>query len=963
MTENNSNSDGIEGQNLAIEGKLPLKAVGIENLKEANPKHMPPHRYLHPWFARRPTPAARLATLASILPEGVDSDQILSWIQIGPKEGIEGDISEYVEKKKASEGDRSGSLGEHYGYPRPFTQSPNKKERRDIHEILEETWDGELPTVLDPCAGGGVIPYEAIRYGLPTKANELNPVPSVILQVLLNYAPRVGSLKDDLEQWSQRIDDLAEERLEQYFPSEGEHDSVDSYVCAHVVTCPDCGTDIPLVSKWSIRTRRSADTVISVPEVAEDGSIGYDCLIEPTEEELDEFDHKQGTVSRGGDAECLNCGIVTESEDIVEMHQEGDFSYDIICVRYMNSSGNYSFRAPNEADYEALTSAEQRIESDFDLASFLTTPLPEGQKTREPREHGINEWRDMFTPRQLVSHYEYYRSFEDKKDEIKEEYPEGEAEALLTVLSLVPGKLVDYNSRFSPWHTGKGYPSNAMGGKHLSLAKSFADINMSVGGMGSYQSAIRKIIESYEELVSYLPDDASPAELSTGDAASLPYSDNEIEAVVIDPPYYSSIMYAELSDMFYVWMKEYLDDVYPDQFQPDLTNKDDEAVANPSRFEGIAGGSDSKRELANNEYEQKMSEIFSELYRVLKPGGVMTVMFTHKETDAWDTLTKSLINSGFTITSTHPISSEMPARIDTQDSGSADSTLLLTGRKTTEGSSPIDSDVPTLWSDVRADTRLAAKDAARDLLDSGLSLTKTDVIISAFGPTLKVYADAYPVVDDQDEPVPPRRALEEAREAVTQILVDEYLEGGGLGELDDITEWYVLSWLVHESDTFNYDEGHQLGLGIGVDIDEIKRSTKLWRKRRGDIKLRGYDDRVQDITLPKEERSNRKPVDPDAISFTIALDAVHAAMHVYAKQGEDVAIDWLKERNFDTDAPFKATLKALLQVLPQDHPEWEAARDLALGRTHDALGLEFTPTDFTDVSEDRAEQTELGDHA
>jgi putative DNA methylase len=85
-------------------------------------------------------------------------------------------------------------------------------------------------------------------------------------------------------------------------------------------------------------------------------------------------------------------------------------------------------------------------------------------------------------------------------------------------------------------------------------------------------------------------------------------------------------------------------------------------------------------------------------------------------------------------------------------------------------------------------------------------------------------------------------------------------------------------------------------------------------------------------------------------------------MHVYEKQGEDVAIDWLKDRNFDTDATFKGTLRALLQVLPQDNAEWEAARDLALGRTHDALGLEFTPTDFADVKEGTLEQSELADH-
>jgi hypothetical protein len=269
--------------------------------------------------------------------------------------------------------------------------------------------------------------------------------------------------------------------------------------------------------------------------------------------------------------------------------------------------------------------------------------------------------------------------------------------------------------------------------------------------------------------------------------------------------------------------------------------------------------------------------------------------------------------------------------------------------------------IPSLWSDVKSDTRRAAKETARELIESGLNLTKTDVIISAFGPTLRVFANAYPVVDDEDQNVPPRRALEEAREAVTQVLVDEYLEADGIEDLDDVTEWYILSWLVHETDTFSYDEGHQLGLGIGVDIDEIKRSTKTWRKSRGDISLRGHDGRVQNINEKPENRSSRTPVNPDDLSFGLSLDKVHAAMHVYDVQGESACCDWLRERNFDSDSTFKATLKALLQVLPHDHEDWELARDLAVGRTRDVLDLDFSPNVFAEDNE-QTQQTGFDDY-
>ncbi|WP_254862274.1 DUF1156 domain-containing protein [Halovivax gelatinilyticus] len=957
MTEQPCFSKELES--LAIEGNIPLKAVGVENLKEANPSSMPPHRYLHPWFARRPTPASRLAILTSILPASTTSDELLQLMQIGPNEDIDGSIEEYVTEKKLTEDERSGNLRDHYGYPRLHVQTPTEKEIESFHQILRETWDGELPTVMDPTAGGGVIPFESLRYELPTKANELNPVPTVILRIMLEYAPNVGSLDQEIRKWAERIDEKAQEQLSEYFPNNDSENKIDCYVCTHTIECPTCGTKIPLVSKWSLRTRWDANDVFIRPEVNDDGSVSYHHVKEDGNEDSSDFDHGNGPVSRGGDAECLDCGVVTESEEVRNKFKNGEFEFETYAVRYLTSSGDHGFRAPQKEDIEALEKINGRTESDYELATFLTTPIPDGAKTTEPKKHGLTHWRDAFSPRQLVSFFEYLESYNHFKGDIRDEYDNETADAILAILSLVAGKVIDRNSRFAPWDTTKGVPSNALGGKHLTLQKSFPVVNMSTQGIGSYLSSMNRIIESYEELVNYLPAGSDPAEVVCGDAADLPFDDDSIQAAIMDPPYYSSVMYAELSDIFYVLLKEHLEDVFPLNFDTDLTNKDEEAVANPSRFEAIASANSSNRELASEHYEKKMSDIFSEVYRVLEPGGVMTVMFTHKETDAWDTLTMSLINSGFTITSTHPITSEMPARIDTQGSGSADSTLFLVGRKPV--SELTTDNTPSLWTDVKSDTRNVAKRAARDLIDSTLNLTKTDVIISAFGPTLRTFAESYPVVDDEDNEVQPRRALEEAREAVTQVLVDEYLAAEGINELDDVTEWYILCWLVHEAETFSYDEGHQLGLGIGVDIDEIKRSTKTWRKSRGDISLRGHDDRVQNINEKPENRSSRIPVNPDDLSFSLALDKVHAAMHVYDVQGESACCDWLRERNFDTDSTFKATLKALLQVLPHDHDDWELARDLAVGRTRDMLNLQFSPNVFADENNE-TKQSKLGDH-
>jgi adenine-specific DNA methylase len=947
-----------ELQSLAIEGALPLKAVGIENLRESHPAHMPPHRYLHPWFARRPTPASRLAILASILPKGTSSDELLRWMQIGPREGTSGGIENYVENKKATEDERDGTLSDHYGYPRSFTRSPSEVELQELHETLEKEW-GELPTILDPTSGGGVIPFESIRYGLPTKTNELNPVPALILKTLLHFAPEVGSLASDVRDWANKIHDEARKNLSEFFPNSNSTRDPDSYACTYLIECPTCGFDVPLVPKWRVRSYDSGKNVIAKPRFDQEGNVSYDCLHDPSEEELGDFDPLNGPVSRGGDVECLNCGVVTEHENVKSTIDDGAFEYDIYTVKYVDSNGDYGYRAPTKEDLKALERAEQKVQNDYELSTILSEPIPDGQKTAEPKLYGMNQWRDLYTPRQLLSLCEYCSVTKELEPQIREAHTDEEADAILSLLTFVAGNMADYNCRLGSWNMRRGCPDHVFRGNHFGFKRVFADNNLSVGSM-AYLSHLDKILSGYEEVASYVDTGAGNAELTNQDAADLPYGDESIQSVVIDPPYYDSVMYAELSDFFYVWMKEYLGDVFPTIFGEELTNKDNEAVANPGKYRELSTKESSQKELAREEYEQKMGDIFSELYRVLESGGVMTVMFTHKETDAWDTLTTSLIDAGFIITSTHPITSEMPTRDKMRENASADSTLLLTGRKPTNTDSD-SGDLPSLWSDVREDTRKAAKEAARDLLSQSLTLTKTDVIISAFGPTLRVFANSYPVVDDEDNKVPPRRALEEAREAVTQVLVDEYLDADGIEEIDDVSEWYVLCWLVHEAQTFSYDEGRQLGLGIGVDIDDIKRSTKTWRKSSGEIKLRGHTDRVQSINEKPENRSSRTPVNPDDLSFGLALDKVHAAMHVYDVQGESAACDWLRDRNFDSDSTFKATLKALLQVLPHDHEDWELARDLAVGRTRDVLDLDFSPNVFAENSE-QTQQTGIDDY-
>ncbi len=920
---------------LKIEDVLPVKTVGVESIKESNPNVMSPHRYIYKWFARRPTTTTRLAILASILPEKISDDELLSSMGIGPKTKLNTSIEDYVLSKFAKRDERSGSISKHYDYDYPLNVTPSKQELKVLHDEIKNTWDGELPTVIDPTAGGGTIPLEAARYGLPTISNELNPVAWLINKVILEYTHSVGSVEEEVRLWADKIDEYAREELEEYFPSKNGI-LPSNYLCAYSIDCSVCSERIPVANRWWFNKRKN----IAIRPKVTGENIQYERVEVPDDVSKEEFNPSEGTIQRG-DVECPHCGSVTEREQMTDIFQNDGFEYEICGVRYNKPIGGTEYHAVSEDDKEAFRLACDEVDNDLQLATLLSNQRYIGRQDRAA-PYGITSWRDVFSPRQLMTHSAYLNAFDEVKQDIQDQYESQKSEAILVLLSMIATKLVNRNSRLQPMNIHRGAPSSMLGNNNFAFQWTFGENNL-LAGSYSYQSSVDTVMENYQELVGFLNPEVTPEpEVNQGDATDLPYEDQSVEAVIIDPPYGDNVMYAELSDVFYVWLREYLSESFPEVFSQQEVDKEDEAVENPSMFKNQNGKS--ATELAKKDYENKMSEIFSETHRVMKSGGVITIYFTDKETAAWDSLTMSLINSGFTVTATHTITSEMPQRIGMQERSSADSTLLLTCRK------PKDSDVgrqstPTLWSDIRDQTRKAAKEKATELLDSGLNLTKTDTIISAYGPTLRVFTESYPVVDKHDDVVRPKRALEEARTAVTEILVERELSGS-LDDVDSLTRWYILSWLVYDRSDIPYDEARQLGLGVGVHVDDVKNNTKIWGKSGGTLVLKGQKYRVQDYSELESGAKRRKrayPVDPRSETFEYHIDAVHATLNILETKGGDFTWNWLKDRDLHNAPWFTRIIKSLIQTLPDEHQDYKSLLNLSSGETGELLdiNLEF----------------------
>jgi hypothetical protein len=161
----------------------------------------------------------------------------------------------------------------------------------------------------------------------------------------------------------------------------------------------------------------------------------------------------------------------------------------------------------------------------------------------------------------------------------------------------------------------------------------------------------------------------------------------------------------------------------------------------------------------------------------------------------------------------------------------------------------------------------------------------------------------------------------------------------------------LLAWLVHQRSTIPYDDANQLGKGVGVDIDGIKRDTKIWGKSGDELILKGQSNRVRDydkLEAGEKRRKRAYPVDPRESTFDYDIDAVHATLNVLDRKGSDFCWNWLKDRNLQNDTGFRRTLRSLAKLLPEDHEDYEIMRNLLSGETGELLDIEIGTYDSDD---------------
>jgi putative DNA methylase len=869
-------------RSVLIDGWFPSGEVGVESVRERSVGQNPPINRLHVWFARRPLVASRAAVLASILPPDTTREEFLKLLGIPHDK----DVVAAAEKLARAKANKVKLKENPLSWERAFKHTPKQPQLDALREKISRFWGRDRVLVLDPMAGGGSIPYEALRLGLDVVAGELNPVAYIVLKATLEYPVKfrerlVQAVRDFCEEVHRR----AKSELEPFFPKKA-GESVYAYLWARTVKCPSCGLVIPLSPNWWIvREGESTDIAVKLVVAEDNDTCSFEIVSNP---EAKGLDPDEGT-DVGKSARCPRCRTTVDSEFVKREAQEGRMGHQLYAVS-VKVAGKWSFRTPTKAELEAVNKAEETLRNKIytweKMGLLPHEKFPDNFFDSRPIQYGMPYWRDLFNPRQLLTHLTYLEKFlEVKRELLSNAVSEEDREfykAVITYGALVFDTCVDYNSILTRWRPTRQMIAGSMAVQAFPFKSSYAEWDHS---KMLWSWSLEKVLDALKEIIKLLPDKAGDVSVYCGDAASIPLPDKSVDCIVVDPPYYENVMYSEVSDFFYVWLKRLIGDLYPEAFQHELTPKEEEAVANPARFKGV----NKAKELANKHYESKIEACFREMKRVLRDDGVMTVMFTHRKAEAWASLAKALINAGFTFKASWPVATEPGQKFGKMEKGVLKYTVLLRcGKRTAEKKG--------LWEEVKEELNGEAERRVRDHYSKGI--TGPDLIVSIYGPILGKFADYTIVKDASGKVKTPTDALNIVAEIVNRFLTEDI-------QADLETLAYINLIRNFPNLIIEYDLARLTTVfGGNISLDKLEAIGAV-RSRGGKVR----------VLLSKERLAEGyiKPTKPETLKTLI--DIVHASLIQYENLGLNAVTTLLSEtgRNHK-DSGFVSVLKAIASL-------------------------------------------------
>ncbi len=941
-----------------IEDWLPAAAIGVECMRERSTGQQPPDKRLHIWWARRPLCASRAAVLGTVLPADFPHEVFERLL------GFWGSSQQLISGQRIVDNARArgGTRIQNPHGERAFKHKIDARDLEKAHEYANKIWGNVV--IIDPMAGGGSIPLESCRLGFATSANEYNPVACSVLEATVEYPFRFGEkLADRTRVWATELRRRFNSRIKKFFPDvkyDGKTITPLCYIFAQTIPCPDTQFYTPLIPDWHLAKPKNGSVRVWAQPVIDKNSGTWSVKIIDNRIETPRSEIPKATYKNGNGISLFSKNTQIPADYIKAKAQMGEMKPALYAIAIKTHRGT-EYIPPSQNDIDAIILAEKeysRLYLNWEKQNVISTENRYKGESDRSFVYGYTKWTSLFTQRQLLTIGVLIEELTFLRSEIGKDENEEMGRAVNHLLAFIIDKYINYNSVLASWHAPREIIRSVFDRHDFSFKATFTEMAPCATGSG-FDWAIDSTLSAFQEL-SKLPHSRpiDPIKINLGSSTNLSSIKNKsITAVVVDPPYSDNVQYSEVADFFYVWLKRTIGYQHPEWFSTYLCENSEEAVVNVSRFkdEGLSSKEITKK--ANEHYQHLMTETFKESHRILRDDGVLTVMFTHKKQEAWESLFTSLIKAGFTITATWPVKTESEHSLHQAKKNAAQSTVILVARKR-----PSDADVGYYDSDMRSSIRSVAQNTAERLRKEGLN--PVDQLVGSFGPAMEVFSRHSEVKTDMADPVGVDKAIDEASRAVTDLRIQQ-LAKRGLDGVEPEGKFYLLCWDVLQAAEFRFNEAKLLGHAVGMDVDTLV-AAGLVSKTGDKIKLLSAADRRRPKKLEMEEvgealfgalptgkkkrvkKGDVLKVHPNDPHFRTALDGCHALALRYIEAGGGAAgigaaRQLAVQQGWKNGSPIGKLMEALVTAAPPAlwfekgktsaaalYPEFRAWHDLLL---------------------------------
>jgi putative DNA methylase len=805
-----------------IEVGLPLDAVNKEALREKSIRRGHPST-LHLWWARRPLAACRAVLFAQLVDDpSADPHRFPT------------------QQKQDAERERLFKI------IRRLVLWENTTNEEVLQEARAEIrrCNPNLPTILDPFAGGGSIPLEAQRLGLPVIAADLNPVAALINRAMIELPPKfanqrpihpsdtgtldldvrgpVRGLVEDVAWYGRWMNQQAEARVGNLYPpakTTSGPATVIAWIWAHTVTCPNpaCRSTMPLVNSFSLSKKRDLEAWISPTPKPSDKRVDFEVKAGPG-------CPSGGTVTRSG-ATCLACGSAVSLVYVRAEGKEGRMGRQLVCT-IAEGDRRRLFLSAQADQVEAA-----QVERPHDVP---TTELAHNPRAMTTTNYGITEHWQLFTDRQLV----LLNTFTDLVNEARRKViadggSEAYADAVATYLGLSIGRLANRSSSQSFWNPNRDTVEQVFARNALPMMWVYAEGNPFSNSSGNYLGQLDYLVDALSTVPA-----KGKGHAEVADAANPPPRPPVV--IATDPPYYDNLPYADLSDFFYVWLRRCLRTVHPDLFATLLVPKDQELIAEPAR----QGSWDAAAAF----FEKGLQRAFESFRVASVPGIPFTLFYAFKQAETedgstastgWETMLQGLLNAGCMVTGTWPIRTEQAGGLREHGRNSLASSIVLVCRPRAIDAGTTDR--TGFLAELRRDLPGAVTEMQRE------GIAAVDLAQSAIGPGVAVFSRHDRVLEADGTPMRVRSALELINQVLDEILDEQ------VGDVDADTRWAIAWFDEYGFGAGPYGRAETLSKAKNASIDGLARAGVI-KQTPGRVRLLRRDELPADYDPATDRR-------------------------------------------------------------------------------------------------------------